>query len=320
MRKAMRRLGARRYWAIWVAVVPLLAWALVRGLGLDSGNSLAPLMTLTPWVALAALFVFGVAAALENWAAALAAGLALTILALAVLPRAFGEGEAVPAGATTVTVLSVNAHAGAVDPEALVELVADLQPDLLAVQEMAPPLDRRLRRAGLGRYLPESVVQFPLPSDPKRRPGIGTYARLPLRHLAGGASSSLRVLVELEGRRNLRLVDFHPLKPLSDPQRWRDALAGLPSAGHRAPWMVAGDFNATPDEAAFREVLDRGYRDAATVTGDGLQMTWPVGHSFPPLVAIDHVLVDERLGIADFGAVALPGSDHKAVWAEVFQR
>lgn len=68
----------------------------------------------------------------------------------------------------------------------------------------------------------------------------------------------------------------------------------------------------------LREVLDRGYRDAATVTGKGLEPTWPNRRRFPPLIAIDHVLADERIGIADFAVADLPGTDHRAVFATVF--
>jgi endonuclease/exonuclease/phosphatase family metal-dependent hydrolase len=63
-----------------------------------------------------------------------------------------------------------------------------------------------------------------------------------------------------------------------------------------------------------------GYRDAGEVNGEGLDFTWRAGKPVPPQVTIDHVLAGERLGVADYGTEDLPGSDHKAVWAEVFQR
>jgi hypothetical protein len=40
--------GARRYWLIWVAVVPIALWALVRTFGLESGGPLTSLMWFTP--------------------------------------------------------------------------------------------------------------------------------------------------------------------------------------------------------------------------------------------------------------------------------
>jgi endonuclease/exonuclease/phosphatase family metal-dependent hydrolase len=39
--------------------------------------------------------------------------------------------------------------------------------------------------------------------------------------------------------------------------------------------------------------------------------------SYPPLITIDHVLADRRLGIAGNGVSDLPGSDHRAIHAEI---
>ena len=45
----------RRHWLIWVAVVPIVAWAIVRGFGLERGFPLDALIAYTPYVAVAAL-------------------------------------------------------------------------------------------------------------------------------------------------------------------------------------------------------------------------------------------------------------------------
>jgi hypothetical protein len=41
------------------------------------------------------------------------------------------------------------------------------------------------------------------------------------------------------------------------------------------PNWLAGDFNATLDQSEFRDVLGRGYYDAAERMGDRLNPTWP---------------------------------------------
>jgi endonuclease/exonuclease/phosphatase family metal-dependent hydrolase len=81
--------------------------------------------------------------------------------------------------------------------------------------------------------------------------------------------------------------------------------------------VLLGDFNATLDHSKLREALDRGYRDAAAVAGEGLEPTWPDDGSLGPVITIDHVLADERLGIVDYEVEGLPGSDHRPVWAEL---
>src|ERR1044072_9800540 len=82
---------AERYWPIWVALIPVALWALVRAFGLESGGLLATAMFFTPYAAVAALLATGIAVALRNWAAAAVAVVATAYFATAVLPRAIGN-------------------------------------------------------------------------------------------------------------------------------------------------------------------------------------------------------------------------------------
>lgn len=316
----MRRWGTRRYWAIWLGVVPLLGWALVRGLGLDDSGPLAPLMSFTPWVAIAALFVVGLAVALQNWAAAMVAAASMAVLSVAVLPRAFGGSEEAPAGAQVLTVLSANVYRGSADLTELVDMVRRMNPDLLAIQELRPGVARRLDSAGIRRILPHSNLLLHADDVPGGRPGMGIYSDLPLRPIPREAGSAMvAAVVTLADGEELRVATVHPITPSVDHvDKWAAELERMPSAGAGNPWLLFGDFKATLDQTQMRQVIDRGYRDAGSVTGRGLEMTWPTNRWTPPLVAIDHVLADERLGIADYGTEDLPGSDHRAIWAEVF--
>ncbi len=99
---------------------------------------------------------------------------------------------------------------------------------------------------------------------------------------------------------------------------WSRGLGSLPNPGSGPMRVVAGDFNATLDQSEFRDLLDRGYRDAADARGDGLIPTWPAaGPQLPPPITIDHVLVDDRAGVEDYSVHDLPGSDHRAVFASL---
>jgi endonuclease/exonuclease/phosphatase (EEP) superfamily protein YafD len=314
----VRRSGADRYWWIWVAVVPILVWTAIRLFGLEGGYPLVAMMAFTPYVAIAALFIVGIALALRNWAAATLATLAMLCLSAVILPRTIGSSTAEAAGHETLTVLAANVHVGRADPNALVGLVDRLHPDLLSVEELTPSFARKLRQVGIGSRLGHSVLQ-PQPGAG----GAGLYSRLPLRPLAKQTHFFFRmprVVIILPGRRRLRLVAVHPYPPLSGHvSDWQAALESLPSATQGTPWVLAGDFNGTFDQAEFRDVVDRGYADAGEVTGKGLEPTFPtMGHRMlPPSIAIDHVLADRRLGIADYGVLDLPGSDHRAIYAEV---
>jgi endonuclease/exonuclease/phosphatase family metal-dependent hydrolase len=99
---------------------------------------------------------------------------------------------------------------------------------------------------------------------------------------------------------------------------WRRRLAALPGADERGDVQIlAGDFNATLDHPEFRELLDRGYIDAADAVGEGWTPTWPAHprrRGALPLT-IDHVLVDRRVRVERVTVVGVPRSDHRAVIA-----
>ena len=314
----LSRSGAGRYWWIWAATVPILVWAAVRLLGLERGYPAVALMAFTPYAAIAALLVAGAALGLRNWAAAAVATIATLCLAAAVLPRAIGSETVSASGHETLTVLSTNIHHGTADPDAVLDLIDRYRPDLLSVQELTPRFAAALRRAGIERRLPESMLLVHRSAS-----GAGLYSRLPLAPLPSQTRFFFRMpraaLTMPDGRR-LRIVGVHPFPPLSNAiGRWQAALESLPSAGEDSPWVLVGDFNGTLDQAQFRDVVDRGYRDAADAAGEGLEPTWPtMGHRLlPPTIAIDHVLADRRLGIAAYGVDDLPGSDHRAIHAQL---
>lgn len=288
-----------------------MAWALVRGSGLDGGFPLVLLMAFTPYAAVAALFVAGVATALRNWAAAGVMGVVTVALAVAVLPRAIGDETIDPGGRETFNVLSANIYVGHADPEALVGLVDRYDVDLLSVQELTPKFARELRREGLEQRLPHAIEE-----TRPRSSGAGLYSWLPMRQLTGSRFffRMPRAALTLPGGGRLRVVGVHPYPPVrGSVDIWKQALTSLPSAGSGPPWILIGDFNSTLDQSQFRDLIDDGYRDAGAVAGEGLVPTWPnAGHTLPPFITIDHVLADARLGIVDYGVEDLPGSDHRS--------
>jgi endonuclease/exonuclease/phosphatase family metal-dependent hydrolase len=99
--------------------------------------------------------------------------------------------------------------------------------------------------------------------------------------------------------------------------RWRSHLSALPAPAD-SPRILAGDFNATLDHAQFRRLLRRGYLDAASQAGNGLSPTWgPQPGGRMALIAIDHVLTDRRCAVVTTSAHRLPGTDHRALYAEL---
>ncbi|WP_256961909.1 endonuclease/exonuclease/phosphatase family protein [Streptomyces sp. NRRL B-24572] len=121
----------------------------------------------------------------------------------------------------------------------------------------------------------------------------------------------------------VRLQLAHPLPPL--PGRvdaWKRELGRIATVAagrpYDEPFLLAGDFNASQDHAAFRAILDRGrLQDAARLARTSRTPTWPTEGPVPPYVQIDHVLVSDDFSVAGIRFPALAGSDHRAVLADL---
>jgi len=298
--------------ACWLAVVPGAAWAAVRLGGWERGP-LVQLVAFTPYAAGLSIVPLLAALALRRWRPAAVAALSTAALVAAVAPRAL-PGAAADAGGPRLRVLTANIRHGEADPAALVRLVRDNRVDILAVQELDPAYTAALDAAGLAALLPHRVVDG---AD------AGLYARLPLT--GGGVHedgfTQAYGTVTPAGGAPLLIESVHSCAPLTvaDVPCWFDGLRAQPPATPNGPVrLLLGDFNATLDHAPMRRLLSTGYEDAAANTGHGLTGTWRPVDGFPvPPVAIDHILLDPRLAVREYAVWPLPGSDHRAVFAEV---
>jgi endonuclease/exonuclease/phosphatase (EEP) superfamily protein YafD len=301
----------------WILVGAWALWALVRVLGLERGYPMVPLIAFTPYVAAASVMPLAVALLLRRRAAGVVAAVVACVFAAIVLPRAFGGGGADVADGVTVRVLSANLSFGEADPEAIAGLVEELDVDLLSAQELTDDYPPKLRRALGGRLANERLLTEAGAS------GGGLWSALPLEPSPGpsrlpGGFALPRALVTPQGAEPFELVGVHTVPPTEwGATDWDDDQRALPRADDGVLRVLAGDFNATLDHDELRELIDSGYTDAADAAGAGLTPTWPEGRRLPPTVAIDHVLADERIGIGDVSIHDLPGSDHRAVFAEL---
>jgi len=240
------------------------------------------------------------------------------LLAIAVLPRAIPAQPAEPIeGGVRYDVLTQNTRLGDADAEAIAALVREGEVDVLSVQELTHDAAGRLRDAGIDALLPHQELS---PTEVGSS-GAGLYSRHPLRRLPdvpGGVSRQVHAVAEVPGAGEVELVAVHPFPPTErSATRWREGLEGLPRATPDRLRILPGDFNASFDHEPFRDLVATGYVDVAAARGKGLAMTWPSGRVFPPQVAIDHVLVDERVHVADAQVHTVPGSDHRAVLARL---
>ncbi|MEV4477995.1 endonuclease/exonuclease/phosphatase family protein [Nonomuraea sp. NPDC049504] len=311
----------RRVWRrrLTVALAVLFAaGTVVRLGGLETGVFLVPMAAFTPGFAVLALVVLGVAVLLRSRAAAAIMLVVCACLAWCVVPRAFGDGAA-PAGGRTLRVLTANLNGGRGDAAVIVDLVRRLDVDVLSIQELTWSAKVRLTAAGLDDLLPYDISV----PDVRGPEGSGIYSRHPLRERKGlfrPVGHHMPVAeVSLPGGSPVEVVVVHPVAPVPRTvPEWHAGVASLPPAPTSGPpRILAGDFNATLDHAVFRDLLGTGYTDAAASTGNGLVPTWPHGRSLPPLVTIDHVLTDARAGAVATQIFDVPGSDHRALFADL---
>ena len=304
-------------WLVWLLIVPAAIWGTIRVLGIERGFPLVPLVAFTPYVAAASVLPVLVALALRRWMTAAVAAVVLVVLALTVLPRAFGGGGPEVENGVALRVLTTNIQYGGGDPRAIAGLVEELDVDLLSVQELTPAAVGQLRQA-LGGNLPEQAL-----ATGDRASGSGLFAGHPLteasvgERLPGGFALPSATL-ELAGAEPVEVYAVHTVPPtFGSIATWTEDLRALPATEAEPLRILAGDFNATLDHAELRELLADGYLDAADAAGVGLATTWPNGRLFPPEVTIDHVLADRRIEVGEVSVHEIPGSDHRAVFAEL---
>ena len=303
----------------WAVAGGLAAWAVARVTAADrvrrTEGLAVPLVTFTPQVAAAApLAALGLRLAGRRGPAATAA-VAAAALGLVVRSRRIPRPQPGASG-PLLRVLTANVYFGRADAEVVVARVRQVGADVLFVQELTEDAVTRLKQAGLDDLLPFALRELRGGSR-----GSGIYSRFPLSEgpaVAPVHMAQPTALIELPNGDPVELVCVHPVTPTlgrGGAVPWRAELAVLPPPGGM-PRVLAGDFNATLDHAAFRAVLRLGYADAGLQTGNALTPTWgPPGKN--ALFTLDHVLVDRSCAVLEYSVHTLPGSDHQSVYAEI---
>lgn len=288
----------------------------MRTAGLERGFPLVQMVAYTPYALLLSLLSLLVVVLCRRWLAAGFLLLAVTGLALAVLPREIGNAEQV-SGGQAVRVLALNLGVGYAHAGQVAELARARDVDLVAVQELTPEAAAGLDRAGFSTDYPHRVLQ-PAPGAA----GGGIYSRWPLRDGGNLAAEFLQPVADVEVPSSIpiRFISVHPMAPTTPTRtsQWASEFKSLPEAfSDDLPQVLAGDFNATLDHANLRHLIDSGYRDAAEVTGDGLITTWPSRIELKLPVTLDHVLAEQGISFGQYDVEKIDGTDHRAVVVEL---
>ncbi|MYS69716.1 endonuclease/exonuclease/phosphatase family protein [Streptomyces sp. SID5926] len=306
-RRTGRRLGA------WCAGLLFTGVSVVVGCRAADSDGVTPvpqLLAFLPWLLVptgAGLLLM----LLARWWTGAVWGVALLGL-LAWFIEPYGKSvEPTGPPVAEVRVLTSNVEFGQ-GTDALIAAVRREKPDLVFVQECERTCDAALRRDLAAGHPHRRAVQ----GDGSK--GSVILSAFPLRAAPAvpGTMGMPAAVADVRGH-PVRLLLAHPMPPLADRvDLWREELDALrdAAAGDRGtPTVLAGDFNASQDHAAFRRILDTGLRDAARLAGQDRTPSWPAW-TLPVFGAqIDHVLVSGDFAARDARFLDLAGTDHRAL-------
>lgn len=310
------RRGGRRFGA-WVAGLMFLLVSVVVGCRIADTDGITPvpqLLAFLPWLLVPAGFGL-LLAMLARWWFGVVWALAL-LGALAWFIEPYGRtSQPVGPPVASFRVLTSNVEFGQATG-ALVAAVRREKPDIVFVQECDAGCDGTLRKE-LGGDYPHRAATVLAGSK-----GSLVLSRFPLDAADGipGTMAMPGAVADVRGNA-VRLQLAHPMPPL--PGRtdvWRRELGELrdfAAEDHRTPLVLAGDFNASQDHAAFRRILDTGMQDAARLDGHDRTPSWPARTTPTFGVQIDHVLLSDDFSASAVRFLDLASTDHRALVADL---
>ncbi|MER7050965.1 endonuclease/exonuclease/phosphatase family protein [Streptomyces sp. NPDC000351] len=317
-RPTARRTGRR--FGDWCAGLLFAGVSVVVGCRVADTDGLTPvpqLLAFLPWLLVptgAGLLL----TLLARWWTGAVWGVAL-LGALAWFIEPYGKtGDPVGLPVAELSVLTSNVEFGQATGE-LISTVRREKPDIVFVQECEYTCAAALRRDLAADYPHRQAVEG------GGSEGSVILSAFPLKATSGvpGTMGMPGAVAEVRGHAvGLQLA--HPMPPLPDQVGlWREELDALrdvaarSTEGNGTPTILAGDFNASQDHAAFRRILDTGMRDAARLDGADRTVTWPARTAPAFGVQIDHVLVSEDFTARRARFLDLADTDHRALLVDL---
>lgn len=299
----------------WLAGLLLAGVSVVVGCRAADIDALTPVpqvLAFLPWLLVpagAALLL----AVLTRWRTGLVWGVvALGFVAWYIEP--YGRTREPPGPALAeLRVMTSNVEFGQ-GTGSLVEAVRRHKPDILFVEECEYGCSRALEDAFGGN---DGTYPYREAVEGAGSDGSVVLSRFSLRAADGvpGTMGMPGAVADVHGH-TVGLQLAHPMPPIPGQVGvWRRELGALRhyAANSRGPTIIAGDFNATQDHAAFRRILDAGLYDSARLAGSPRTPSWPARTTPEFGAQIDHVLVS-----ADFSArraefPRIRDTDHRAL-------
>ncbi|WP_215398904.1 endonuclease/exonuclease/phosphatase family protein [Rheinheimera oceanensis] len=224
----------------------------------------------------------------------------------------------------TLRVMTYNVHScigldGKVDVERVARVIAQANPDVVALQELDVGRDRSLgldQAQLIARYLEMEFHFHPAMHMEEERYGDAILTHLPLRLIKAGPLPGLADKPKLEPRgaiwaavqfngQEVQIINTHLGLQPRERLAQIDCLLGNDWLGHpdcRGPVVLCGDLNAQPNSQVCRRISTQ-LKDSQTL----LAQHRPAG-TFPSRFAalrIDHIFISKTLAVT---AIDIPGS------------
>jgi endonuclease/exonuclease/phosphatase (EEP) superfamily protein YafD len=299
---------------VWAVVAGLGLIAIVRVVAFDRVHVFMLADSYTLWLYLPAYGIAVSAICFRSRALVLAAGLLIAAQLVWVLPPVF-RTVSIPAAARSaprLRVVSANLNFQNRDyaPD-LADFARD-DADVIVLEEVTPDWWSAIEGSGLLTSHPHYAESLRWDSG-----GLAILSRLPLTDVVvhpdvGWPIITATVSVDHQA---VHLEAVHLVAPLDTfdrNQRQQRTITGI-IRGLARPRLIAGDFNASPYNRWYGQILGLGLREADEAVGRPWATTWPNGQHLLPSLRLDHFFVDPSLIPLHTAEGRGKGSDHRPI-------
>jgi endonuclease/exonuclease/phosphatase (EEP) superfamily protein YafD len=299
---------------VWLVVLGLLSIVIAHVAAYDHDHLFFLANSYTLWILRRAYPISVAALCFRAWPLALAAGVIVVAHLVWVVPPTF-RTVPVPAAAAHaphLRVASANVRYDNLDHRPLLAELQRTHADIIVMEEVTPAWWRAIVAGGLVRTHP--VVVKAVRPDPG---GMVVLSRHPLTNVVVHHADGWPIITATLalGGRAVHLAGVHlvaPLETFDRNQRAQRAITGI-ARGLARPRVVVGDFNASPYNRWFHQLLDLGLRDAAESVGRPFATTWPNGRHLVPPLLLDHLFADPPIVPLHVREGRGEGSDHRPI-------
>ncbi|WP_040161243.1 endonuclease/exonuclease/phosphatase family protein [Nigerium massiliense] len=252
---------------------------------------------------------------------AIVAAAALVVQVLWTQP--YWPRQAPAATGTPLRVLSLNLLWGQADLDQLNQKVAEANPDVVILLEYTASADDRLKSSRLVKEYPYSEGF----DGPDWWAPMGTIVRAkrpltPVGEPVGQPNQYLVRLSQAKGR-DVVIAAAHP-ENMVGPGNWTwlhdaELLRDMVRPSMNQPVVAMGDLNAVAEHITLRQLDAAGLKDGAAEAGMGWQPTFPAQGfgPMPPVITIDHVLVNDKVTVQSVRTFKVAGTDHLGLIADL---